>query len=363
MSQTGKQLTSPSGATTSDRFGEWPDRGGAGNGLPPRQEPSRLARQAYEMIGHGRRLSARLPGDWDRRARELGKAVVNYRGARRAYGRQVLFGLLGRGSDVLSAPFGAARLLVPADDREIGRAVFATGGYERVYMAGAVEELRRAGFPVGGTTFVDVGANIGTSTIDALANFDFGRAVCFEPDPRSFQMLRANLAFNGLEGRAQAYQVALSSGGGTAVLQVASGNRADNRVLLEGIETNGEIVDVEQRSLDSVVAEGVLDVAEIGLLWIDAQGHEPFVLEGATRLVEAGVPLVLEYTPAALEANGGLEFLEGLAREHYTTVVDLHMLASNLGSRAFLAAGELPRLREEGVRDHTDLLFLRVPPS
>src|SRR5215212_8771895 len=123
----------------------------------------RRAEKAFALIGHGRRISARLPGNWDRRARELGKAVVNYRGARRAYGRQVLFRLLARGSDVLSAPFGDVQLLVPADDQEIGRVVFATGGYERVYMACAVDELRRAGRHVGGTTFVDVGANIGTS--------------------------------------------------------------------------------------------------------------------------------------------------------------------------------------------------------
>jgi FkbM family methyltransferase len=273
---------------------------------PTSGTPGRWAEQAFELVSYGRRASKRLPAKWDRGVRELGKALINYRGARRAYGRQVLFHLLGLGSDVLSAPFGKGQLLVPADDQEVGRVVFATCGYERVYMAGAVDELRRAGRAVAGTTFVDGGANIGTSTIDALTMFGFGAAVCFEPDPRSFRLLQANLAINGLERRARTYAMALSAKDGSSLLQVSATNRADNRLVDRHLGAGeDDVVGVECRRFDTLVAEGAISVDDVGLFWIDAQGHEPFVLQGATTALAAGVPLVLEYTPEALAAGGG----------------------------------------------------------
>lgn len=327
-------------------------------------QADRRAEQTFELITYARGISSRLPGGWDRRARELGKAVVNYRGARRAYARRALFSLLGLGSDVLLAPFGRARLLVPADDQEIGRVVFATGGYERVYMACAVEELRRLGFRVEGTTFVDVGANIGTSTIDALVDFGFGRAVCFEPDERSYRLLLANLALNGLDGKALVYPVALSADERLSLLHLSATNRADNRLLAEGelLEAKGpDVVSVECRRFDAFVAERLFTLDEIGVIWLDAQGHEPFVLQGAFTALEAGIPLVVEYTPGALRAHDGVSALEAMISAHYTTVIDLHLLAAGLRRRAVIDASEVARLREIGDREHTDLLVVRLP--
>jgi FkbM family methyltransferase len=329
----------------------------------------RRAEQTFQRIARARRFSSRLPGLWDRRVRDLGKAVVNYRGARRSYGRQVLFGLARHGSDVLLAPFGRAHLLVPSDDLEIGRVVFATGGYERVYMAHATAELRRMGFPVDGTTFVDIGANIGTSTVDALVEFGFGRAVCFEPDERSFRLLMANVALNGLDSRVRAFHAALSSTDGSSLLERSSTNRGDNRLISRESQQDGErrspggdhVVRVPCRRFDALVGEGVIALADVGVMWLDAQGHEPFVLQGATEALEAGIPLVMEYSPADLEASRSLGELEGLVRRHYTTVIDLHLLASGLRSQAVLAAADIGRLRDRADGRHTDLLVVRAP--
>jgi FkbM family methyltransferase len=335
----------------------------AGSLLGDRKD-DRRAELVFQLIGRARRLSGHLPGRWDRRARDLGKAMVNYRGARRTYLRQALFSMLGRGSEVLLAPFGRVALLVPADDDEIGRVVFATGGYERVYMQCAVEELRRLGVPLEGTTFLDVGANIGTSTVDALVDFGFGRAVCFEPDERSFRLLMANVAINGLEGRVQAYQAALSAADGSSRLAISSTNHADNR-LVEGPEPDGDrgeqLVEVRCRSFDSLVEEGEIELEHLGVIWLDAQGHEPLVLEGARTALEAGIPLVMEYTPAALCEGATLLELETTIEAYYTTVVDLHLMASGLRSQAVFPTSEVRRLRDNGGREHTDLLLVRSP--
>lgn len=337
------------------------DRVGAAPSAPSADDDHGRAARAFELITYARRCSALLPGRWDRRARELGRAIVNYRGARRSYARHALFALLGHGSDVLLAPFGDARLLVSADDQEIGRVVFATGGYERLYMAGAVSELERLNVAVDNTTFVDVGANIGTSTVDALVAFGFGHAVCFEPDQRSYRLLLANVAINDLQDRVRAFPVALSATDGSSLLEMSQSNQADNRLLTgeEARTSSGHVVDVSCRRFDTLVADGVLTLEEIGLIWVDAQGHEPFVLRGATRALEAGVPLVIEYTPAALRASGTLGELEAMVQAHYTTVIDLHLLAAGLRSDAVLDAADMARLRDTGGREHTDLLIVR----
>jgi|GEM_PF-519982 FkbM family methyltransferase len=328
---------------------------------PAAGEDDRRAARAFELIARARRYSARLPGRWDRRARDLGKAIINYRGARRSYGRQVLFGLLRRGSDVLLAPFGDAQLLVPADDLEIGRVVYATGGYERLYMAHATAELQRLGFPVKGTTFVDIGANIGTSTLDALVNFGFGRAVCFEPDERSYRLLMANVALNGVEARVRGFHVALSSTDGLRLLQTSPTNRGDNRLLGQApLNGHAGVVGVQCRRFDALVEEGSVSLDEVGLIWLDAQGHEPFVLQGASAALEAGIPLVLEYAPALFDSRS-LRELEALVRTHYTTVFDLHLLAAGLRAQAVLAAADIGRLHEREDQEHTDLLVVRSP--
>lgn len=321
------------------------------------------ALRAHRTVNRARSVARRLPRRWDRRARDLGKVVLNYRGARRSIVRQGLFAVLGRTSELLLVPFGEGRLLVPTQDREVGRVVFVRGEYERIYMTAAIAEMVRLGLVPAGKTFVDIGANIGTSTVDALLHFGFSRALCFEPDERSFRVLLANLALNGLAGRATGYQMALSDVDGDAVLALSNTNLADNR-LVPGDEPGPSAeprVRVQRQRFDTLIADGAVDLAEIGLIWIDVQGHEPSVLAGATSAIEAGIPLVIEYTPTALRASGRLAELEQAIRDNYTTVVDLHLLAEGIRSTAVLDADRMYDLAlPQTDWEHTDLLIVRL---
>ena len=66
-------------------------------------------------------------------------------------------------------------------------------------------------------------------------------------------------------------------------------------------------VTVPVRSVDSLVAEGLIEPARLGLVWIDVQGHEAHVLAGAQRLLEQGVPTVIEVWPYGLARTDGTE--------------------------------------------------------
>lgn len=320
------------------------------------------AETRVRVLRRAQRLAARLPPPWDRRARETGKVLLDYRGARSSGRRGARFRRLARHCPLLVTPFGQGQLVVDVRDQEISRTVFMTGGYERLYMRTALDYLRgERSTSVAGTTFLDVGANIGTSTVDALLHFGFGRAVCFEPDADNVRLLRMNLALNGLEDRVEVRPLALSDVDGTAVLARSARNFGDHRLAPEpGVSLAPAGHRVDRARLDTLVADGAVRLDEVGLLWMDVQGHEPFALAGASTAVAAGVPVMLEYSPASLVAAGALEALEARVRDNYTTVVDVHLLAHGCHRDAVLRAADVDRLaaRYHDV-DHTDLLLLR----
>lgn len=304
------------------------------------------------LIGVGQRLSDRLPERWGRRARDLGKIALNYRGQRKHAFRHVQYELVRRASPVLAAPFGAGQLLVDAQDDEIGRTVFVSGGYERWHMEAAVSHLRAAGQDPTGKVFVDIGANIGTSTVDALAQFGFGRAVCFEPAPENVRLLRVNLVWNELDTRAAVHAVAVSDHDGRGELRLSDTNAGDHRFAA------GSAGSDECRRLDFFVDTGVLDPGAIGLVWIDTQGHEPHVLRGASQILAAGVPIVLEYCPWIL--GDGIGELDALIGRHFGTILNLNTAAERPGdTAAWLSADDLPALgRQFARRGYADLLLL-----
>lgn len=302
-------------------------------------------------------ISGRLPPRWDRRARELGKVAVNYRGARSTALRAFSFDRVRRHAELVVVPFGHGRLLVDTRDQEIGRTVFITGGYERLYMDVAVRRLAASGLSPAGKTFVDVGANIGTSTVDALLEFGFGRAICFEPGQENFRLLQMNLSLNDLDSRATAHRAALSDFDGTAQLQLSSSNSGDHRIAAGDAPGGGPSEQIECRRFDSLVEAGEIDLGSVGLVWVDAQGHEASVLAGAAAAMAAGVPLVLEYWPAVLGTS--LPRLQRHVQAFYTSVVDIRLLAHGIEDGAVLAASDLGELdaRYPGPQ-LTDVLLL-----
>lgn len=144
--------------------------------------------------------------------------------------------------------------------------------------------------------FVDVGANIGTTCLPALHVHEFRRAIAIEPEQSNARLLAANAALNGLSERITIHQVAASDRTGTLRLSIHPSNSGGHRV------TEGAGQEVAATTLDSLLeAEGV-SPADVGLLWIDVQGHELAVLRGAGSLLAARVPFVVEQTlPSELE--------------------------------------------------------------
>jgi FkbM family methyltransferase len=226
---------------------------------------------------------------------------------------------------------------------------------EHRHLQRALACLERLGIELPGRVFVDCGAHIGSVAIAAVRRFGFQRACAFEAEGENFRLLQANVAVNGLDQRITARQVAISNRVGSAELKLRPELGAKHR-LAEADEPGATTVPVQLRTLDALSEDGTVDAADTGLLWLDIEGHEVEALEGAGLLRRRSVPLVVEFSPRALE-KAKIDAMRELLAENYTHVVDLRR---RVPTRPHLIPiEELDGLREVYRRGFTDLLVVR----
>lgn len=221
--------------------------------------------------------------------------------------------------------------------------------------------------PLKGKVFLDVGGNIGTATLCALKRFGAGRAVAFEPEPRNYKFLKLNLIANDLEARALPVQAAISDAPGELVLEIAPENVGDHRIRT-GDEAGGgdlgedrrETVTVNAMTLDDALGRAQVAPEDVGLVWIDVQGHEPQVLAGAANVLASGAPVLLEYWPYGLQRAGGLEAMHEQIRAHFSEAWEVgEERDSAPPSRIDLDALDAFAARFPHPYDSTNLLLLK----
>lgn len=206
-------------------------------------------------------------------------------------------------------------------DEVVGKEVAVRGDFQFSKFADALHALRRE--RVG--TLVYVGANIGVTYIPAVSQGLARRAIAIEPDPLNFRLLACNVGLNGLEKSITCINAAAVGDDRSEVLmERSSTNFGDHRVVSQqGLRpSRGELVNIASARLDQMV--GCLD-PETDLIWIDVQGYEVEVLQGARSLLEAGVPLVLEFWPYGLAEHDSQSALPEVLCE-YGAFLDLSQL-------------------------------------
>jgi FkbM family methyltransferase len=249
------------------------------------------------------------------------------------------------------------RFHVSTRDAAIGRELFVNGAYDAELVEAAMAELGRRGFRP--AQVVDVGANIGTVTIDLLSRFPDARAAAFEPDELNFELLRRNVSANGMDARAELHQVVVSDHDGSAVLEVADSNLGDHRVRVGGPQA-GDWGEERRRTctvpavrLDTLVEQQRVRLDVPTLLWADVQGHEAQLLAGAERFRDS--PVVLEIWPYGLRRAGGYERLQ-------RQLTDWPELLEVRGEVTRVRHSDLPAFFEEVAHRHpepfSDVLLL-----
>jgi FkbM family methyltransferase len=136
-----------------------------------------------------------------------------------------------------------------------------------------------------GDTAIDVGANIGymTSLFASRVGVS-GHVEAFEPHPRIFARLTANLTRGGERASVRLHELALGAANSSALLlepSIFDGNEGSSSLSAAGRQFEKQAgFPVQVRTLDSFFPE-----LDIGLLKLDVEGFEADVLAGAARLL------------------------------------------------------------------------------
>jgi FkbM family methyltransferase len=211
---------------------------------------------------------------------------------------------------------------------EIDAKLFVDGGKrsDLVVLERACAVLRDSGRLVGGETFVDTGAHVGTTTIPAVVHHGFGRAVAIEPDPDNLRLLRANVALNGLDERVIVIAAALSDKRQQQQPFVQGSRKGGVYRWMKGRlsdePSSNAVVSVETITLDALAEAGSADAATAGVLWFDCAGCQERALRSASVFLERRVPLVLTLRPRQFREPTPL-FAQ--LRATYEHVIDLRI--------------------------------------
>lgn len=228
----------------------------------------------------------------------------------------------GRRERHLVAEMAGLQVLIPTSDLTIARSVYSSGDWDPLLVGTAYDALHGAGVAYSGKVFLEVGANFGVYALPAVAALGFAKAVAYEPDPSSFALLEQNIERNGLGDRVTAHHAALSEQPGELTLSLGTGNAGDNRIVDASRGSGHATVRVAARTFDDEVAAGRIPLGELGLVWLDVQGHESEVLAGAQSLLASNVPIVMEYSPGMMDDDARRRLHDMIATS-FDVIVDL----------------------------------------
>jgi len=174
------------------------------------------------------------------------------------------------------------------------------GWYERDKQRLVSNEVRR------GSTFYDIGANVGFYTLLASALVGAGRVVAFEPLPRNLKYLRRHVELNKIDN--------------VTVLEAAVSDR--NQVLHFHAEETGFMgrlsdddseLPVESVSLDALMGDGKIPPPDY--IKMDVEGAELLALRGAEQVLRRRYPTIFLATHGHDVDRQCCEFLESLGYE------------------------------------------------
>lgn len=206
--------------------------------------------------------------------------------------------------DEISVAGDNGKISVSLDDWTIAKEYAAVGYWDRH----VIRFVRTYFQEHGGGTFIDVGANIGLVAIPCAT---IQEVVCyaFEPDPANFSLLRRNVIRNGVEAKVHAINAAVFSQNTPLEFEQSKYNHGDHRLRAsDGSIGLMQEADRTRFTVDAVRLDDAIPIDDLRkpiVLKVDTQGAEPFVFEGAPRVLASADMAFFEFWPYALTRLGG----------------------------------------------------------
>ncbi len=215
-----------------------------------------------------------------------------------------------------------------ANPRDAIQRVHATGQF---YEAEELEIIRRWCPP--GSTFCDIGANVGNHAIFALKFLHAARVILFEPNPVATSILLTNLGLNGLLPRCEANYLGIGLSDHTADGKAMATKRFN---LGAGLIIDGDASRVGSIALRR--GDDLLAKETPNFLKIDVEGMEMAVLGGLSDLIARCRPIIF----IEVDNTNRTAFDQWVAQNHYASKATFRRYKANENFLSYPARYALP---------------------
>jgi FkbM family methyltransferase len=205
--------------------------------------------------------------------------------------------------------------------------------------------------------FFDIGANIGTTSIyvKRLMNSNL-KVIAIEPGKKNYEMLKVNCIINQCDD-IMTENIGMGEKAGTGYFHYHPGNSGGSRISV-GNNSSDEIVGI--MALEQYCNEQGIEPDDIDYIWIDTEGFEAAILEGARGILHRhSVPLLQEYNPKDYNKRNQLERYFDTMSELYSSFIDVEEYVNRADVNADVSypIGSLPDWTKNMGGGQADLFF------
>lgn len=214
-------------------------------------------------------------------------------------------------------------MFVDPHDRTVGSHLIAHGYWER-WIHAVVFALVSPGDRV-----VEVGANLGYYTIAMCVKAGpTGHVTAFEGNPRLCRLMRRTLEFNGYADRVTVLNKAATQTAGPISFSISRTNSGGGHTAAH---PGWAPADMEQIEVEGVPLDEAIE-GDIDFLRMDAEGSEPLILRGATRLLaNPKLTVVMEWDIVQMSGRASVpdlvEWLSGMGYRFWRIETDATLTA------------------------------------
>ena len=142
--------------------------------------------------------------------------------------------------------------------------------------------------------FIDIGANVGATTIPQALNFPHMDFLCIEAHPTVFKVLKKNIKLN-LSDNICCINGAVSNTSNGTKLNFYAQRSGANNLGLSSLHLNNDIEDYDVLSVKSIKVDGLKEAnsAKVLMIKVDTQGSELDVLQSCVQIIRQNHPIII----------------------------------------------------------------------
>jgi len=216
------------------------------------------------------------------------------------------------------------KYVVINSDKGISKILFVKGSFDFDKVEKVVSLMSAINKRFKLETLIDIGANIGTVCIPAVKRGLAASAIAIEPEPLNYRVLVANVFLNDLAGKIRTCDLALGSEDNQTLRFELLPGSGEHRVYTTDEDGSPDGCSARTTTVKSETFDSIVPTVDKNshLVWIDTQGYEGIILQGARKITQAKVPTVIEFWPEGMKRMRSYPALKN-AMLNYSEYYDL----------------------------------------